>query len=269
MRFVIQRDGTLTDITVDQPSGYPMLDNASPSAPSCKTRADPAAARVLSVPGDRDERDLISNIIADDDTCDHSPTAVDLSRHRAALAIAAVPGPAAAAGDASRAASRARSASRSAARRRLPPKIAVPDFIALTHRCREQVAAAKTIGQVLWDDLNFEREYYMIPRDTYAIDSACRRRSTRCRSIGGASSAPTAWSSGRCGRRPPASTVQVRLCTSPAGRSAFAKEYSGTARQPARLRAHDLGRDPPAAAQPDAASRGRSSPSRPIATANG
>ena len=24
------------------------------------------------------------------------------------------------------------------------------------------------IGQVLWDDLNFEREFYMIPRDTYS-----------------------------------------------------------------------------------------------------
>ena len=23
------------------------------------------------------------------------------------------------------------------------------------------------IGQVLWDDLEFEREFYMIPRDTY------------------------------------------------------------------------------------------------------
>jgi TonB family protein len=29
IRFVIQRDGTLTDITVRQPSGYPMLDNAA------------------------------------------------------------------------------------------------------------------------------------------------------------------------------------------------------------------------------------------------
>src|SRR5881296_1890276 len=48
----------------------------------------------------------------------------------------------------------------------LPPKYAVPDFIALTNDA-ETVAAAKTIGQVLWDDLNFEREFYLIPRDTY------------------------------------------------------------------------------------------------------
>src|SRR5918994_4757151 len=48
----------------------------------------------------------------------------------------------------------------------LPPKIAVPDFIALSGDA-ETIAAAKTIGQVLWDDLNFEREFYLIPRDTY------------------------------------------------------------------------------------------------------
>jgi TolB-like protein len=48
----------------------------------------------------------------------------------------------------------------------LPPKYAVPDFLALTSD-PETVAAAKTIGQVLWDDLNFEREFYLIPRDTY------------------------------------------------------------------------------------------------------
>ena len=48
----------------------------------------------------------------------------------------------------------------------LPPKYAVPDFVALTNDA-ETVAAAKTIGQVLWDDLNFEREFYLIPRDTY------------------------------------------------------------------------------------------------------
>src|SRR5216110_3071568 len=48
----------------------------------------------------------------------------------------------------------------------LPPKYAVPDFIALTNDA-ETIAAAKTIGSVLWDDLHFEREFYLIPRDTY------------------------------------------------------------------------------------------------------
>ena len=42
----------------------------------------------------------------------------------------------------------------------LPPKVAVPDFIG-------EAAAGKTIGEVLWDDLDFEGEFYMVARDTY------------------------------------------------------------------------------------------------------
>ncbi len=48
-----------------------------------------------------------------------------------------------------------------------PPRFAVPDFIALSPDA-ETKAIAKTIGEVLWDDLNFEREFLMIPRDTYS-----------------------------------------------------------------------------------------------------
>ena len=47
-----------------------------------------------------------------------------------------------------------------------PPHYAVPDFIALTND-KETVDAAKLIAEVLWSDLSFEREYDMIPRDTY------------------------------------------------------------------------------------------------------
>jgi TolB protein len=47
------------------------------------------------------------------------------------------------------------------------PRLAVPDFIALSTDA-ESVATAKTIGQVLWDDLNYEREFAFIPRDVYA-----------------------------------------------------------------------------------------------------
>jgi TolB-like protein len=47
-----------------------------------------------------------------------------------------------------------------------PPHYAVPDFIALTSD-KETADAAKLIAQVLWDDLSFEREFDMIPRDTY------------------------------------------------------------------------------------------------------
>ena len=45
-----------------------------------------------------------------------------------------------------------------------PPHYAVPDFIGLTPTAAD---AARTIAQVLWDDLAFEREFDMIPRDIY------------------------------------------------------------------------------------------------------
>ena len=47
------------------------------------------------------------------------------------------------------------------------PRYAVPDFIAIS-RDAESVEAARLIGQVLWADLAFEREFDLIPRDTYA-----------------------------------------------------------------------------------------------------
>ena len=48
----------------------------------------------------------------------------------------------------------------------VPLHYAVPDFLALTSDA-ETVLAAKTMSQVLWDDLVFEREFDLIPRDTY------------------------------------------------------------------------------------------------------
>ena len=48
----------------------------------------------------------------------------------------------------------------------VPLHYAVPDFIALSSD-PETMAAAKTIAEVLWNDLAFEREFDLIPRDTY------------------------------------------------------------------------------------------------------
>src|SRR5213083_2440711 len=45
-------------------------------------------------------------------------------------------------------------------------RLAVPELLALSSD-RETTEAAKVISEVLWDDLNYEREFYMIPRDTY------------------------------------------------------------------------------------------------------
>ena len=42
------------------------------------------------------------------------------------------------------------------------PRYAVPDFLPLSREA-EVVEAARTIAQVLWDDLAFEREFYIIP----------------------------------------------------------------------------------------------------------
>ena len=69
-----------------------------------------------------------------------------------------------------------------------PPRLAVPDLIALSPD-KEVQDAARVIGEVLWDDMDFEREFYMIPRDTYKSIPRRPCRSVRCRSIAGASSA--------------------------------------------------------------------------------
>ena len=47
-----------------------------------------------------------------------------------------------------------------------PPSFAVPDCLTLTPD-EATAEAARTIAQVLWDDLEFEREFRMIPRDVY------------------------------------------------------------------------------------------------------
>ena len=117
----------------------------------------------------------------------------------------------------------------------LPPKYAVPDFIALTND-PETVAAAKTIGQVLWDDLNFEREFYLIPRDTYksiappsSIDQVPLDQWKQLGADG--------LIIGTVRKTATGVTVLVRLLDVATGRSAMAKEYSGTLKNP-RLYAH-------------------------------
>jgi TolB protein len=47
------------------------------------------------------------------------------------------------------------------------PRLAVPDFIALS-KDRETAETARLIGRVLFDDLNFEHEFALIPRDVYS-----------------------------------------------------------------------------------------------------
>ncbi|HXD75360.1 MAG TPA: hypothetical protein VN628_16560, partial [Vicinamibacterales bacterium] len=54
-----------------------------------------------------------------------------------------------------------------------PPLYAVPQFLALTNDA-ETVAAAKTITDVLWDDLNYENELRFVARDIYTTIPAAR-----------------------------------------------------------------------------------------------
>ena len=114
-----------------------------------------------------------------------------------------------------------------------PPRYAVPDFVALTPDAAD---IAKTLGQVLWDDLNFEREFYLIPRDTYSSIPAARTPETipfdRWRELGADGVV-----FGTVQRTGNEVRVQVRLFSVKSRASVFAKEYSGSANNP-RLYAH-------------------------------
>jgi len=116
-----------------------------------------------------------------------------------------------------------------------PPRFAVPDFIAATPDAAE---VAKTIGQVLFDDLTFEREFYLIPRDTYATIPQARTADRipfdAWRELG-ADGLVFGTVSGSGGNV----RVEVRLYNIRSRQSVFAKEYSGTAANP-RLYAHTI-----------------------------
>ena len=124
----------------------------------------------------------------------------------------------------------------------LPPKLAVPAFIALTNDPETQ-AAAKTVGEVLWDDIEFEKEFYMIPRDTYrsipppaSLDQVPLDRWKELGADGVLVGSVRKTGTGVA--------VQFRLINVASGTSAMAKEYSGAARtiQPneSRLYAHTI-----------------------------
>ena len=108
----------------------------------------------------------------------------------------------------------------------LPPKIAVPDLIPLSSE-PETVAAAKTVGEVLWDDLNFEREFYLIPRDTYrsipVASSTEQVALDRWKEIGADGVVV-----GSIRKGPNGYVVEVRLLQVVGGRVAMGKQYSGS-----------------------------------------
>jgi TolB protein len=116
----------------------------------------------------------------------------------------------------------------------LPPKVAVPDFIG-------EAAVGKTIGQVLWDDLDFEAEFYVISRDTYrsipqptSLDDVQLQRWKELGADGVVI--------GSVRQNGTNLMVQVRLIQTTTGQSLFAKEYTGSTKNP-RFFAHTISDD--------------------------
>lgn len=118
-----------------------------------------------------------------------------------------------------------------------PPKYAVPDFIPISSDA-ETVAAAKMMGQVLWDDLNFEREFYMIPRDTYRTipqpASIDRVPVDRWKELG-----TDGVVVGSVQKSPKGFLVRMRLIQVTSGQPVLSKEYEGAANNP-RLIPHTI-----------------------------
>ena len=117
------------------------------------------------------------------------------------------------------------------------PRMAVPDLLALSND-RETTEAAKTIGEVLWNDLNFEREFQMIPRDTYKSIPVAGSIDTvpfdRWRELGADGVVIGTVQKIATGLR-----VEMRLYNVKARQSAYGREYSGSAANP-RLYAHTM-----------------------------
>jgi TolB protein len=116
-----------------------------------------------------------------------------------------------------------------------PPRMAVPDLIPLSND-KETLEAARVIAQVLWDDLNYEREFYLLPRDTYksipratSVDSIPYER---WREIGADNVIVGSVQRAANGIR-----VELRLHSVRAQTSGFGKEYTGSVANP-RLYAH-------------------------------
>ena len=118
-----------------------------------------------------------------------------------------------------------------------PPRLAVPDLLALSSD-RESLDAAKTIAQVLWDDLNFEREFEMIPRDTYTSIPVAGSIDTvpfdRWRELGADGVLIGTVQKTATGIR-----VEMRMYNVRARASAYGREYSGSAANP-RVYAHTM-----------------------------
>jgi TolB protein len=118
------------------------------------------------------------------------------------------------------------------------PRYAVPEFVAASPDVAE---VAKVIGPVLWDDLQFERDVALIPRDAAATVPAARTAEqipfAGWREIG--AEAVVFGSVQRVGANV---SVQVRLFNVRTRQQVFAQEYSGPATNPRQF-AHSISDD--------------------------
>ena len=118
------------------------------------------------------------------------------------------------------------------------PTFAVPDCLALSGD-EQTIAAAATIAEVLWSDLEFEREFRMLPRDTYGTIPKARSLEAlpldRWRELG--VDGVVSCSVERIGDQ--RMRVVARLFNARSLESAFGVEYTGTSTNE-RLYAHQI-----------------------------
>ena len=118
-----------------------------------------------------------------------------------------------------------------------PPRLAVPDLIALSPD-KEVQDAARVIGEVLWDDMDYEREFYMIPRDTYKsippATSIAEVPFDRWRELGADGVVIGTVQRAATGIR-----VEMRLYNVRAKQQSYGREYTGSVANP-RVYAHTM-----------------------------
>ncbi len=117
------------------------------------------------------------------------------------------------------------------------PRFAVPDFIALS-KDAETVAAAQTIARVVWDDLAFEREFALLPRDIMSTIPAATSLDDvpfdRWREVNA-----DGVIIGTVEKSATGVSVKVRLFNVRSRTSAFGREYTGSIANP-RIYAHQI-----------------------------
>jgi TolB protein len=118
-----------------------------------------------------------------------------------------------------------------------PPRIAVPDFL-VAGGDKDTADIAKLLAQVLYDDLTFEAEFDLIPRDTYASIPVARSLSEapfdRWRELGA-----DGLLMGTVSKSGQTIKVEMRLFDVRTRRQLLGREYSGAAGNP-RLYAHTM-----------------------------